>query len=95
MLKASIAVVRLLQQRHALVFMSFNTSKSSTFFLDTWILFRGYAAGVSKLILDAYHNYEIMEFGRKHKRKPITDVDRHIKLISIAGEKVNRLILVK
>lgn len=32
MLKASIAVVRLLQQRHALVFMSFNTSKSSTFF---------------------------------------------------------------
>lgn len=73
--------------------MSFKTSKSSTFFVDTWILFRGYATGVSKLIMDAYHNYEIMEFGTKHKS--ITDVDRHIKLISIAGEKVNRLILVK
>lgn len=75
--------------------MSFNTSKSSTFFVDTWILFRGYASGVSKLIMDAYHNYEIMEFGTKHKQKSITDVDRHIKLISIAGKKVNRLILVK
>lgn len=57
---------------------------------DTWILFRGYASGVSKLIMDAYHSYEIMEFGEYHKRKSITDVDRHIKLISIAGEKVGQ-----
>lgn len=75
--------------------MSFNTSKSSTFFVDTWILFRGYASGVSKLIMDAYHSYEVMEFGEYHKRKSIDDVDRHIKLISIAGKKVNRIIFVK
>lgn len=80
---------------HALVFISFNTSKSSTFFVDTWILFRGYAAGVSKLIMDAYHNYEVMEFGTDNKNKDICDVDRHIKLISIAGKKVNRLTFVK
>lgn len=57
---------------------------------DTWILFRGYASGVSKLIMDAYHNYEIMEFGTTHKQKSINDVDRHIKLISIAGKKVRQ-----
>lgn len=75
--------------------MSFHTSKSSAFFVDTWILFRGYTTGVSKLIMNAYHNYGVMEFGTDHKKKLINDVDRYIKLISIAGKKVNELIFVK
>lgn len=75
--------------------MSFHTSKSSAFFVDTWILFRGYTTGVSKLIMDAYHNYEVMEFGTRHKSIKRDDGDRYIKLISIAGKKVNELIFVK
>lgn len=57
---------------------------------DTWILFRGYTTGVSKLIMNAYHNYGVMEFGTDHKKKLINDVDRYIKLISIAGKKVGQ-----
>lgn len=32
---------------------------------ETWILFRGYQSGVSKLIRDAYHYYGVMEFEKK------------------------------
>lgn len=56
---------------------------------ETWILFRDYRSGVSKIIRDAYHYYGVMEFGKKQMKRPINHVDRHIKLISIAGRKVN------
>lgn len=55
---------------------------------ETWILFRDYRTGVSKIIRDAYHNYGVMEFGKKNVDTPIDHKNRHIKLISIAGRKV-------
>lgn len=56
---------------------------------ETLILFRGYESGVSKIIRDAYHYYGVMEFGISNEW--ISDVDRHIKLISIGGKKDSRL----
>lgn len=60
---------------------------------ETWILFRGYQSGVSKLIRDAYHYYGVMEFEKKNMETPINDENRHIKLISIAGKKVNSFLI--
>lgn len=60
---------------------------------ETWILFRDYRSGVSKIIRDAYHYYGVMEFGKKQIKRPINHVDRHIKLISIAGKKVNSFLI--
>lgn len=58
---------------------------------ETWILYRDYRTGVSKIIRDAYHYYGVMEFGKENKEKEISHVNRHIKLISIAGKKESRL----
>lgn len=54
---------------------------------ETWILYRGKEQGVSKVVRDAYKRYEDMEFKTKASQKEISDEDRHVKLIRIAGEK--------
>ncbi|XP_056002348.1 uncharacterized protein LOC125661864 isoform X2 [Ostrea edulis] len=67
---------------------------------ESWILYRGHKNGVSDIIRDAYRNYGDMEFGTGNVnkpdedtqihytdiKKPLTDVERHVKLISIAGK---------
>lgn len=70
---------------------------------ESWILYRGHDTGVSDIIRDAYRNYGDMEFGtnnvnlktKKNRQIPydeikklVTDVERHVKLISIAGKQV-------
>lgn len=50
------------------------------------ILHRESDNGLSKVIRNAYLNYEIMEFGEK--AVDINDPQRRIKLISVAGKKV-------
>lgn len=57
-------------------------------YIETWILYRGKEQGVSKVVRDAYKRYEDMEFKTKASQKEISDEDRHVKLIRIAGEKV-------
>lgn len=57
-------------------------------FVETWILYRGREQGVSKVVRDAYKNYEDMEFKTKAHQRKISHEDRHVKLIRIAGEKV-------
>uniref|UniRef100_K1PW66 Transient receptor potential cation channel subfamily M member 3 n=1 Tax=Magallana gigas TaxID=29159 RepID=K1PW66_MAGGI len=52
---------------------------------ETWILYRGSDEDVSNVVSDAYQQYEDMEFGTK--TSGISDPNRHIKLISIAGKK--------
>lgn len=54
--------------------------------IESWIFYLENDKGVSKLVRDAYLDYEVLEFGMK--TVDIYDSDRHIKLISIAGEKV-------
>uniref|UniRef100_A0A8W8NSN5 TRPM SLOG domain-containing protein n=1 Tax=Magallana gigas TaxID=29159 RepID=A0A8W8NSN5_MAGGI len=54
---------------------------------ETWILFRENDEVVSNVIQEAYEHYEAMEFGRD--RKDIGDPNRHVKLINIAGKKIN------
>nr|XP_034320574.1 transient receptor potential cation channel subfamily M member 2-like isoform X2 [Crassostrea gigas] len=54
---------------------------------ETWILYRGKEHGVSKVVRDAYKSYEDIEFKTTAFEKLINDVDRHVKLIRIAGEK--------
>lgn len=74
------------------------------FFLhkETWILYRGNKRGVSKVVREAYMSYGDMEFGQKNRaiyeengEKMFgihrDDVNRHIKLISIAKKKVDIL----
>lgn len=51
--------------------------------LETWILYRGYDDGLSKIVKDAYQNYEEMEI-KPEKSK----TQRHVKLFSLAGNKV-------
>lgn len=51
---------------------------------ETWILYRGNDEDVSNVVRDAYQQYEDMEFGTK--TPGISDPNRHIKLISIAGK---------
>lgn len=58
---------------------------------ETWILYRGNDEDVSKVVSDAYQQYEDMEFGTKTSK--INDSNRHIKLISFAGKKVQLLYL--
>lgn len=54
--------------------------------IESWIFYLENDKGVSKFVRDAYLDYEVLEFGMK--TVDIYDSDRHIKLISIAGEKV-------
>nr|XP_034319165.1 transient receptor potential cation channel subfamily M member-like 2 isoform X2 [Crassostrea gigas] len=56
---------------------------------ETWILYRGKEQGLSKVVREAYKNYEEMEFKTKLEDKKINNEDRHIKLIKIAGLKTN------
>jgi hypothetical protein len=57
-------------------------------FLETWILYRGHDFGVSSVVRDAYRKYNDAEFGSNYE-KDISDVQRHVKLICIAGEKAS------
>ncbi|XP_056002358.1 transient receptor potential cation channel subfamily M member 2-like [Ostrea edulis] len=69
---------------------------------ESWILYRSHDDGVSGMIRDAYINYEVMEFGGKSDTKdapnttnikpPINDVERHVKLIRIAGNQMTEYI---
>jgi hypothetical protein len=56
-------------------------------FLETWILYRGHDFGVSSVVRDAYTKYSDAEFGSRSSEKDISNVQRHVKLISIAGKK--------
>lgn len=56
---------------------------------ESWILYRGKEQGISKVVMEAYKNYEEMEFKTKCQQKEIYDDDRHVKLISIAELKTN------
>lgn len=58
------------------------------YIVETWILYRGKEHGVSKVVRDAYKSYEDIEFKTTAFEKGINHVDRHVKLIRIAGEKV-------
>ncbi|XP_062566533.1 transient receptor potential cation channel subfamily M member 2-like, partial [Saccostrea cucullata] len=52
---------------------------------DTWILYRGYNYGLSAIVRKAYQKYGDMEFRAYNRDVPIKDQERHVKLISIAG----------
>lgn len=54
---------------------------------ETWILHRGTGDEVSNVVQNAYQNYEDLDFG--FESVDLTDSDRHIKLISIAGIKTD------
>lgn len=54
--------------------------------IESWIFYLENDKGVSKLVRNAYLDYEVLEFGMKEV--DINDSNRHIKLISIAGKKV-------
>uniref|UniRef100_A0A8W8NK24 TRPM SLOG domain-containing protein n=1 Tax=Magallana gigas TaxID=29159 RepID=A0A8W8NK24_MAGGI len=56
---------------------------------DTWILYSGAEQGVSKVVRDAYKNYEDMEFKIERDGKKISDTDRHVKLIRVPENKSN------
>lgn len=56
---------------------------------ETWILYRGSTDKVSKVVKEAYQDYEAMEFGRK--TKAMSDQERRIKLISTTAIKVHSL----
>lgn len=60
--------------------------------IETWILYSGAEQGVSKVVRDAYKYYEDMEFKTKSFEKEIIDPDRHVKLISMAGNKVQMIV---
>lgn len=55
-------------------------------YIESWIFYLENDKGVSRLVRNAYIDYEVLEFGMK--AVDINDSDRHIKLISIAEEKV-------
>lgn len=55
---------------------------------ETWILFRGNDDGLSKIVKDAYGNYEYLHFQTETITKE--DPKRHVKLISIARNKNNK-----
>lgn len=63
----------------------------SFYIIETWILYRGNDEDVSNVVRDAYQQYEDLEFGTK--TPGISDPNRHIKLISIAGKQVQLLYL--
>jgi hypothetical protein len=52
---------------------------------ESWILYRGQDNGVSDIIREAYRNYGDMEFGSENDDKSVGVEERHVKLISIAG----------
>ncbi|XP_056021813.1 uncharacterized protein LOC125651630 [Ostrea edulis] len=54
---------------------------------DTWILYRGHDYGVSSIVRDAYRKYSDSEFGSQSSGKDISNLQRHVKLISIAGKR--------
>lgn len=60
--------------------------------IETWILYGGAEQGVSKVVRDAYKYYEDMEFKTKSTEKEISDPDRHVKLISMAGNDVQIIV---
>lgn len=55
--------------------------------IDTWILYRGHDYGVSSIVRDAYRKYSDSEFGSQSSGKDISNLQRHVKLISIAGKR--------
>lgn len=57
-------------------------------FLETWILYLGKKQGISKVVRDAYRNYEDIEFKTRAAKNKINNPDRHVKLINLAGKKV-------
>lgn len=58
------------------------------YFVETFILFKGNDGGVSNVVRDAYQHYEDMEFGSE--TRTVNDPERHIKLISMTGKKVQQ-----
>lgn len=60
--------------------------------IETWILYGGAEQGVSKVVRDAYKYYEDIEFKTKSTEKEISDPDRHVKLISMAGNEVQIIV---
>lgn len=61
-------------------------------YIETWILYSGTEQGVSKVVREAYKYYEDMEFKTKSEEKEISDPDRHVKLISMAGNEVQIIV---
>lgn len=59
--------------------------------LETWIIYRGYDDGLSKIVKDAYQNYEDMEFETKEPNKRTV---RNVKCISVKKKKVSLLRLI-
>lgn len=57
-------------------------------FLETWILYNGKKHGLSKVVRDAYRNYEDIEFKTEASKYEINDPDRHVKLINLADKEV-------
>uniref|UniRef100_A0A8W8NQX3 TRPM SLOG domain-containing protein n=1 Tax=Magallana gigas TaxID=29159 RepID=A0A8W8NQX3_MAGGI len=55
---------------------------------DSWILYRGLENGVSKIISDAYRRYVNLKCSPKSGSPSLDDVERHIKLISFAGRRI-------
>lgn len=60
-------------------------------FLETWILYNGKKHGLSKVVKEAYKNYEDIEFKTRAAKNKISDPDRHVKLVNIAGKEVKIL----
>lgn len=54
--------------------------------LETWILYRGKADGVLKVVRDAYQSYKDLEFKAKEVER--SDPNLHVKLICLAGKEV-------
>lgn len=77
-----------LNQQKWYYYSSLHCEISMFYIVETWILYRGKEHGVSKVVRDAYKSYEDIEFKTTAFEKLINDVDRHVKLIRIAGEKV-------
>lgn len=57
---------------------------------ESWILYRGHDSGLSDIVHEAYINYGDMEFGTENDTKPMEDEERHVKLVSIGGNEVNK-----
>nr|XP_034321515.1 transient receptor potential cation channel subfamily M member 2-like [Crassostrea gigas] len=57
---------------------------------ETWILYNGKKHGLSKVVREAYKNYEDIEFKTRAAKNKISDPDRHVKLVNIAGKEVSQ-----
>lgn len=51
-------------------------------------MYRGEKHGLSKIIQDAYRDYENMEIGTKNKDNGLNQKERHVKLIRITETQV-------